>query len=264
MVTNLEGLVSFANELANESENIIKQYFRTTLTIDAKNDGTPVTIADKNTELKIRELIQARYPDHGILGEEFEGTNIDSEYLWVIDPIDGTSAFACGLPTYSSSIALLKDKEPIVGAIYVAITNEVIWAAKGKGVFADKKRLIVKKVSNLRQATIGFDPAYFEREKVIKKIAAPLSDKVRILPMIWSQAAALALVAQGVLNGYIQCGSPKVWDVAAGKLLVEEAEGVVTDLSGGPLDIFNINGYVAGLKIIHDELLEHTKSAGYP
>ena len=69
MVTNLEGLVSFANELANESEKIIHQYFRTTLTVDAKNDETPVTIADKNTELKIRELIQARYPDHGILGE---------------------------------------------------------------------------------------------------------------------------------------------------------------------------------------------------
>ena len=85
MVTNIEGLVSFANELANESENIIKQYFRTTLTIDAKNDDTPVTIADKNTELKIRELIQQNYPNHGILGEEFEGKNIDDILNSTID-----------------------------------------------------------------------------------------------------------------------------------------------------------------------------------
>ena len=117
MVTNLEVLVSFANKLANESEKIIHQYFRTTLTVDAKNDATPVTIADKNTELKIRELIQARYPDHGILGEEFEGTNIDSEYLWVIDPIDGTRSFIAGHKDFGTLIALLHNNKPILGII---------------------------------------------------------------------------------------------------------------------------------------------------
>ena len=81
MISNLENFISFSNYLADESEKVIKKYFRKSFTVDSKDDESPVTIADKNTELKIRELIEDNYPEHGILGEEFNKKNIDSEYL---------------------------------------------------------------------------------------------------------------------------------------------------------------------------------------
>ena len=114
MISNLEELVSFSNHLADESEKIIKQYFRKSIKIESKEDESPVTIADKSVELKIRELIQNKYPNHGILGEEFEAKNIDSEYLWVIDPIDGTRSFIAGHKDFGTLIALLHNNIPIV------------------------------------------------------------------------------------------------------------------------------------------------------
>ena len=117
MAHNLEDLLSFANFLADESAIIIKQYFRNPLKIDEKEDDTPVTIADKKTELKIRELIEIKYPNHGILGEEFASSNIDSEYLWVIDPIDGTRSFIAGHKDFGTLIALLHNNKPVIGII---------------------------------------------------------------------------------------------------------------------------------------------------
>ena len=90
MNNSYQEYVEFANTLADEASKISMQYFRTKLSIDQKNDMSPVTIADQNTEIKIREMINNKYPNHGILGEEFEAIKPDSEFVWVIDPIDGT------------------------------------------------------------------------------------------------------------------------------------------------------------------------------
>ncbi len=229
-----------------------------------------VTEVDIETQKIIIEIIRKNFPDHEILAEEQKENKEFSfdGYVWAIDPIDGTSVFAAGLPTYSCSIALLKDKIPIVAAIYVAVLDQVVWALKGKGTYAENQisniryeKLKIRKKRSLNEATVGFDPAYFQRDKYINTIAALLIKKVRIMPMIWSQAASLSLIAFGIFDGYIQCGSPKIWDVAAGKLIVEEAGGVVTDFQGKDLDIFNINGYVAGNKYLHHQLLEYTRKA---
>ena len=106
--------LNFANLLADESEIIINKYFRTKINISEKNDKSPVTIADQNTELKIRELIKEKYPSHGILGEEFEQTNINSEFIWVIDPIDGTRSFIAGHKDFGTLISLLHNKKPVI------------------------------------------------------------------------------------------------------------------------------------------------------
>ena len=116
--------LNFANLLADESEIIINKYFRTKINISEKNDKSPVTIADQNTELKIRELIKEKYPSHGILGEEFEQTNINSEFIWVIDPIDGTRSFIAGHKDFGTLISLLHNKKPIIGIINCPAHNE--------------------------------------------------------------------------------------------------------------------------------------------
>ena len=134
MSSNIEELTSFANYLADESEKIISKYFRKNLEIETKDDESPVTIADKKVELLIRELIQKNYPEHGILGEEFDQTNIESEYIWVIDPIDGTRSFIAGHKDFGTLIALVYKNQPIIGIIncpmhkerWIGITNKEI------------------------------------------------------------------------------------------------------------------------------------------
>jgi len=120
----MDEFISFANILADESAKVIMEYFRQTLTIENKDDDTPVTIADKKSELKIRELINKSYPSHGILAEEFDNTNLDSEYIWVIDPIDGTRSFIAGHKDFGTLIALLYKKKPILGIINCPAHNE--------------------------------------------------------------------------------------------------------------------------------------------
>lgn len=218
-----------------------------------------VTNADLASQKSIIEFISKEYPEHKILAEESEDCVDTSGYLWVIDPIDGTSAFASGLPTYSVSIALLYNRQPIVGAIYLSILQDVIFAIKDKGCFYQGKKQTVSDAVSLEEASIGFDPGYINRETYFQKIAAPLSDKVRIMPMIYSQASALGLISLGIFDGYIQCGSPKAWDVAAGKLLVKEAKGVLTDFKNREVDIFHQNGYLAGSPLIQQQLFDYIK-----
>ena len=120
----MEEFISFANIMADESAKVIMEYFRQTFAIENKDDDTPVTIADKKSELKIRELINKAYPSHGILAEEFDNTNLDSEYIWVIDPIDGTRSFIAGHKDFGTLIALLYKKKPILGIINCPAHNE--------------------------------------------------------------------------------------------------------------------------------------------
>jgi len=145
----MDEFISFANILADESAKVIMEYFRQTLTIENKDDDTPVTIADKKSELKIRELINKAYPSHGILAEEFDDTNLDSEYIWVIDPIDGTRSFIAGHKDFGTLIALLYKKKPVLGIIncpahserWIGIENQIT-TLNGKKIKTSQKKSI--------------------------------------------------------------------------------------------------------------------------
>lgn len=221
-----------------------------------------VTDADIQTQKLISEMITKKFPEHKILGEEAKKHQpLSSDFTWIIDPIDGTGAFSTGLPTYSSSIALFKDKKPISGAVFLAINNTVVYAEKGEGSFIKSKKLKVREVVNLNEASVGFDPFYEHREKAFALFGKSLGGKLFMIPMIWSQAAGLALIASGIFDGYIVFGKPKIWDIAAGILLVEEAGGVISDLEGNPLSLSFIESYIASGKTIHRKLLSSIKSA---
>ena len=145
----MDEFISFANILADESAKVIMEYFRQTLTIENKDDDTPVTIADKKSELKIRELINKAYPSHGILDEEFDNTNLDSDYIWVIDPIDGTRSFIAGHKDFGTLIALLYKKKPVLGIIncpahrerWIGIENQIT-TLNGKKIKTSQKKSI--------------------------------------------------------------------------------------------------------------------------
>ena len=111
-------LVNFLNELLDTSREIIRPYFTAPdLQVETKEDETPVTIADRETEHVLREKIRQTYPDHGIIGEEFGNEREEAEYVWVLDPIDGTKSFISGVPLFGTLIGLLKDGVPLLGAI---------------------------------------------------------------------------------------------------------------------------------------------------
>ena len=113
----LNDYLNFANKLADEAGIISMDYWRTSLNVDDKSHNNPVTIADRNAELKIRSMIEKEYPDHGILGEEFDSINPDAEFVWVIDPIDGTHIFIGGHKDFGNLISLTQNKKPIIGII---------------------------------------------------------------------------------------------------------------------------------------------------
>jgi myo-inositol-1(or 4)-monophosphatase len=257
----MENFLEVAKLAAKEAGKLLKEKINKAKILAVKSNPYDLqTDADLATQKLIVEIIKKHFPKHGIIAEEnSEGKNVKDEYSWAIDPIDGTAAFSVGLPTYSSSIALLWRGEPIVGAVYLAILDEVIYAAKGGGAFKNegRDRLRCSANTQFKDVAVGFDPTYCHREKYLKTLAAPLADKVRILPMLWSQVTSLSLVAYGILGGYVQSPGWKVWDVAAGKLLVEEAGGVITDFEGREIDLFKVEGYAAGNKAIHKKLLSY-------
>ncbi len=117
---------SFIHELARSSEKLIRPYFSDpSLTVNLKGDQTPVTIADQKTEKALRHLINQRYPEHGIIGEEFGKENPEADFVWVLDPIDGTKTFTSGCPLFGTLICLLYQKNPILGGINLPILNQL-------------------------------------------------------------------------------------------------------------------------------------------
>ncbi len=125
--------IAFASHLADLARPIAQRYFRSDLKVTTKPDATPVTLADMEIETRIREEIARVYPAHGVLGEEHDATNLDAEWVWVIDPIDGTKAFTCGKPQFGTLIALTHQGEPMIGVIDQPILDERWIGVKGRG-----------------------------------------------------------------------------------------------------------------------------------
>ncbi|MEM7209936.1 MAG: histidinol-phosphatase [Pseudomonadota bacterium] len=124
LLTDFDTLSSFACTLADQARLISREHFRRQFDIEAKSDDSPVTVADRNIEERLRVLINESFPKHGILGEEFENEGLDREFVWVLDPIDGTRSFITGMPTFGTLISLLHNQQPILGVIDMPMLDE--------------------------------------------------------------------------------------------------------------------------------------------
>lgn len=231
-----------------------------------------VTDVDKGAEAMIRKLILTHFPDHEILGEEGVAPGAaasvkavsqasDSEYLWIVDPIDGTTNFVHGFPYFCVSIALAYKGEVIIGVIYDPIRDELFVAEKGKGAYIHGKKSEVSEESILADSilAVGFNPDRDYALPVNMKGITALSGEVRSLRAAGSAALHLAYVATGRLSGYYEVGL-NAWDVAAGVLLVTESGGKVSDTVGNSYHL-GVRNLVATNAKIHDELLESLKVA---
>jgi len=231
-----------------------------------------VTEVDKGSEKLIRKLIMTHFPSHSFLGEEGVEPGpeasaralkeaSDAEYLWIVDPIDGTTNFVHGFPFFSVSIALAHKGEVIVGVVYDPTRDELFVAERGKGAYMHGKKTVVSLDGRLSESLLatGF-PA--DRDYALKtnmQGALALAPKVRNLRVAGSAALHLAYVASGRLSGFWEIGL-NAWDIAAGALLIQESGGRVSDTLGTPYHL-GVRNVVATNGHIHDELLRELSDA---
>jgi myo-inositol-1(or 4)-monophosphatase len=230
-----------------------------------------VTEVDKGAETMIRNLIQTHFPKHGILGEESVEPGPDAsrqalaklsgaEYLWIVDPLDGTTNFVHGFPFFAVSIALAYKGEVIVGVVYNPVHNELFVAEKGKGAYVRGRRLRVSAEAKLSDSLVatGFPPDKDHAAVNMRGLQA-LSGKVRNIRVNGSAALHMAYVAAGRLSGFWEVGL-NPWDIAAGSLLISESGGMVTDPLGQPYNL-NVRNVVASNGLIHQQFIDELKAA---
>lgn len=194
-----------------------------------------VTDIDRECERTIVDVLRKSYRDHAIIGEE-SGLigDKDSEYVWIIDPIDGTTNFVKGIPHCAVSIGLQHKGRTIVGVVFNPITNELFSAARGEGATYNGRRIRVSKHQSLEGAIIGtaLPMRYRERMSAYMEVFTRLIDNVADIRRSGSAALDLCYVACGRFDGYLEQGL-KPWDFTAGELILRESGGIVTDFTGG-------------------------------
>jgi len=222
----------------------------------AKNgEFDPVTLADKGAEAEIRRLIAARFPDHGVIGEEYGEDRPDAEFVWLLDPIDGTRAFICGLPVWTTLIALRHQGRPVVGAIGQAYIGEVFIGSRlGARVERshDSRPLKVRPCAKLGEALIATtDQNIFKGEDAERWTR--MRQAVR-LARYGCDAYAYAMVAAGALDAVVETGL-KSWDIEAAVPVVEGAGGFITHWSGAPIGQHGGNLLIAGDARVRDQAI---------
>ncbi|MGB4468903.1 MAG: inositol monophosphatase family protein [Azovibrio sp.] len=227
--------------------------------VQSKQPNDFVTEVDKAAEAAIIEILQEAYPDYGILAEESgqtPGQGGESEYQWIIDPLDGTTNFIHGFPQYAISIALAKGNQVEQAVVFDPNRNELFTASKGGGAFLNERRIRVSKRLKLQEALIGtgFPYRVFDHEDAYLAIFKELTQKTAGLRRPGAAALDLAYVAAGRLDGFWEFGLAP-WDMAAGTLLISEAGGLVSDLSG-EANYLNTGNLVAGTPKIFTSLLQ--------
>ncbi len=244
-------------KIAKEAGAVVKEGFGTNFNIEYKtNESNLVTAIDKASEKLITEFIKKSYPSHGILAEEGGEIKSTSEYVWVVDPIDGTTNFAHGLPIFSVSIGVQKKGKTIAGVVY-DVMNDIVYSTElGGGSFANGKKLSVNKNDKLSHAVLvtGFPYNIADNpENALEKFSA-LTKASRAVRRLGSAAIDLCYVARGVFDGFWEV-QLHPWDMCAGKLIVEEAGGLVTDFKGKDIDIFSQKILATNGKI-HNVMIE--------
>lgn len=248
-----EEILENAIEFARLGGQHTLKYFRKGVEVITKGDQSPVTIADREAEWLIREQIESRFPDHGIIGEEHGRVRPDASVQWILDPIDGTVSFIHGIPLYTTLIGVLVDGKPVAGVIYAPAMDELTDGAPDLGTRLNGTTVRVRSCEQLNEATLLSTDRKNIRKHGFEPRVSELMKKVRV-DRTWGDAYGHMMVATGradimfdpILN---------IWDAAALLPVVQGAGGHFLDVNGKP-DINTGNGIsvVPGLK---DEILQH-------
>ncbi|MGC8852443.1 MAG: inositol monophosphatase family protein [Hydrogenobacter sp.] len=230
----IESFLRVAKESALIGGLILKEHFGklTQKDIQEKSEKDVVSFVDKSSEERIRKYIKMNFPDHDVVGEE-EGGSDDSEYVWYIDPLDGTKNYIAGFPIFGVSVGLTYQKEPIVGAIYLPYFDSLYWAYKGGGAYKNRNRIEVSKRVQVKSFYIAYGfPSRAKRNlNIYWKIFRELFEKVGAMRRPGAAAVDLCFTAEGIFDGIVEF-ELNPWDVCAGIVIVQEA-GVIVFLTKG-------------------------------
>ncbi|MBS1779988.1 MAG: inositol monophosphatase [Bacteroidetes bacterium] len=243
-------------EATKEAGKIIQQYFQGSFNIENKEGiNNLVTEVDKHSEKAIIDIIRKNYPEHSIISEEVGEMLQESDYQWIIDPIDGTVNFAHGIPICCVSIGLKHKEELLLGAVYNPMMNELFFAEKGKGAYLNDKPIKVSSKTNFAKACLvtGFPYKWPNSSEHPIRVFERFILEGLPVRRLGSAAIDLCWVACGRFDGFWEYNLSS-WDVAAGYLIVQEAGGRITNFDGEPYSVFDketlaTNGH------IHEDML---------
>lgn len=244
-------------EAAEEAAKIIKENYNSAFSISRKKEYNDlVTEVDHKSEKKIIDVIHKYFPGHNILSEECGDLNINSDYVWIVDPIDGTVNFAHALPIFSVSIALEIKKEIVLGIVYNPIIEEKFYSEKGKGAFLNDKQISVSKVEKLKDSLLVTGFPYMAKYNMGSCIDHFNNFIKEGLPIrrLGSAALDLCYVACGRFDGFWEVAL-NPWDMAAGYLILAEAGGKLSNFKGEDFSIYK-KQLLATNGNIHKEMMD--------
>jgi myo-inositol-1(or 4)-monophosphatase len=250
----LKGRDKVGIEAAKKSGKILIDNFEKINKISKKPDGTLVTNVDLKMEKEIVKVIRAKFPKDEILSEENIYPVKNSPFRWIVDPLDGTHNYIRGVNIVGTSIALEFNKEIVMGIIHMPFAKEFYFACKGCGSYLNGKKISVSG-RKLKESTLIYDSNVInEQTETMLEHLKKLKNKVFIMRMFGSTARSLSYIAEGKADLEIEY-TDKVWDFAAGAILIEEAGGKFTNHQGKRWDIKNTD-YIASNGIIHNQVLK--------
>jgi histidinol-phosphatase len=247
--------LDFAKQLARQAGGIMLKHFQVGLAHETKGDGTPVTIADEAINRLVIDAVRSDYPEDAVLGEEASHACPGARRVWVCDPIDGTIPYTFGVPTNMFSLALVEDGVPVFGVLYDPYSERLYEATHGHGALMNGHKLGVSSNAALGDSFVSLPGAQFGLTDTAELVRAAISQGLRIFS-VGSVTYACALVASGQLAACV-FPAESVWDIAAVKVIVEEAGGRVTNLFGNQQRYDQpIRGALISNGLVHDELVQ--------
>ena len=246
------GFVEFAHVLADAAGEIVRAAARSRRVVHHKADASPVTEVDRAVEMRLRELIAARYPDHGVIGEEFGDDRPEAGHVWVLDPIDGTKTFVAALPTYGTLIGLARGGRPVLGVVEQPVTRERWTGVDGGGTWYNGERVRTAACGRLSDAIVCTTaPEYYEGEDALAYRRIVSGSRWMVYG---GNCYAFARVACGFADVALEA-RVAVYDYCALVPVVENAGGVMTGWRGEPLTIEPVAGgrvLAGGSRAVHE------------
>jgi histidinol phosphatase-like enzyme (inositol monophosphatase family) len=251
--TEFNTYFEFLDQLQRSAGTIIRRHFEGEIEVERKSDETPVTRADRETEIFLRESIAKRFPEHSIFGEEYGETRRSSSWRWIIDPIDGTKSFILKTPLFGTLIALECDGVPVLGSIYFAIQDRVLIGAAETGTFLDGKRCHVSKTTDLTEATMIITDPRDLLPQPGHELVIDLAQQVRLVRG-FGDCYGYYLVATGLADFMIEPKDLQYYDVAPMAPILAGAGGIFSSLEGN-LDFSSGQGLAAN-PVLHRQIVE--------
>lgn len=245
-------IMNVAIEAAKEAGIFLWENFGNVGQIEKKGDRNFATNLDKAAEVMIINKIKDNFPSHGIIAEESGSSDLDSDYLWIIDPLDGTHNFIRNIDIFGVSIGVVHKQKFVAGVIYMPKDKELYAGEKGGGAYKNGKKISVSFNSELKECSISFDSSIRYSPAIMLKVLDNLAREVFNVRMFGSSARALSYVAEGKLDFVVEFHD-RPWDFAGGVCIIEEAGGKLADLKGRPLTYKTI-GYIASNSLVYNKV----------